>query len=133
MPNFQRTMLLSKIHRATVTDANPDYIGSITLDPVLAQAADLLEGQQVDVLDVTNGRRLTTYVLLGRAGTGQCDINGAAARHIGVGDVVIIVAYGLMDDAAAQVHRPKVVFVDGNNAIMPPPTRASRRAMHAWS
>jgi aspartate 1-decarboxylase len=118
MPNVQRTMLLSKIHRATVTGANIDYVGSITIDPVLMEAVDILPSQQVDVLDVTNGARLTTYVIAGESGGGAIEINGAAAHLIGPGDMVIIAAYGLMDDPAARVHLPKVAFVDGDNAIV---------------
>jgi len=116
---IQRLMLLSKLHRATVTAADVNYVGSITIDADLLRAADLLEGQQVDVLDVNNGARLTTYVIAGPAGSGMVAINGAAARLVGVGDLVIVVSYGLMDDATARTHQPKVVHVDAANRIMP--------------
>ena len=115
---IQRPMLLSKIHRATVTDANIDYIGSITLDPVLMRAADLLEGQQVDVLDVSNGARLTTYVITGQENSGELTINGAAAHLIHPGDVVIVVAYGLIDESAARQHHPIVVHVNSANQVI---------------
>ncbi|MDR2566106.1 MAG: aspartate 1-decarboxylase [Bifidobacteriaceae bacterium] len=112
-----RTMLLSKIHRATVTDANPDYIGSITIDADLMSAVDLVEGQQVDVLNVSNGNRLTTYVITGAAGSGTVAVNGAAAHLSRAGDIVIVVAYGLVEEAGVNSHRPKVAFVDGSNRI----------------
>jgi aspartate 1-decarboxylase len=110
-----RTMMVSKIHRATVTDANLDYIGSITLDPELMTAADLLENQQVDVLDVTNGNRFTTYAIAGLPGSGTVAVNGAAAHLAGVGDTVIVLAYGLVAESSATAHRPRVVFVDTAN------------------
>jgi aspartate 1-decarboxylase len=121
-----RTMMLSKIHRATVTDANVDYVGSVTIDADLMDAADLLENQQVDVLDVTNGARFTTYVIEGPPGSGTVAINGAAARLAGPGDIVIIVAYGLVQDSAARCHRPRVVLVDGDNR--PSPTAQAQGA-----
>jgi len=111
-------MLLSKLHRATVTAADVNYVGSITIDAALMQAADLLDGQQVDVLNVNNGARLTTYVIAGPAGSGVIAINGAAARLVGVGDLVIVVSYGVMDEVTALNHRPKVVHVDGANRIL---------------
>ncbi len=113
-----RPMLLGKIHRATVTEANLDYVGSITIDADLLEAADLLPGQQVDVVDVTNGARLTTYVIEGARGDGRVGINGAAAHLIHPGDVVIIIGYGLLEDAEARMRRPRVVFVDAANAIV---------------
>jgi len=115
---IQRLMLLSKLHRATVTAADVNYVGSITIDAELLHAADLLEGQQVDVLDVNNGARLTTYVIAGLAGSGVLAINGAAARLVGVGDLVIVVSYGLMDDATARTHQARVVHVDAANRIV---------------
>ncbi|MDR2254103.1 MAG: aspartate 1-decarboxylase [Bifidobacteriaceae bacterium] len=113
-----RTMLLSKIHRATVTDADLNYVGSVTVDAELMAAVDLVEGQQVDVLNVTNGARLTTYVIGGPAGSGTVAINGAAARLNGIGDIVIIVAYGLVAEAGVRGHRPKVAFVDERNRVV---------------
>jgi aspartate 1-decarboxylase len=113
-----RPMIISKIHRATVTQADLHYVGSITVDAALMEAADLLPGQQVDVVDVTNGARLTTYAIPGAAGSGQLCINGAAAHLVHPGDMVIIMAYGLMADADARTHEPAVVFVDESNAIV---------------
>ena len=115
-----RRMLRAKIHRATVTAADVAYVGSITLDADLMAAADLLEGEQVAVLDVTNGARLETYVVAGPAGSGTVQVNGAAAHLIDPGDVVIVLAYAHMEDAEARVHRPSVVFVDEANRVVPP-------------
>jgi aspartate 1-decarboxylase len=113
-----RPMLLGKIHRATVTEANLDYVGSITIDSDLLDAADLLPGQQVDVVDVTNGARLSTYVIAGDRGSGKVGINGAAAHLVHPGDIVIIIAYGLLTDVEARTRQPHVVFVDGANRIV---------------
>jgi aspartate 1-decarboxylase len=113
-----RPMLLGKIHRATVTEADLHYVGSLTLDADLLDAAGLLPGQQVDVVDVTNGSRLTTYVIVGERGTGVVCINGAAARLVSPGDVVIVIAYGLLDDVEARERQPQVVFVDKDNRIV---------------
>lgn len=113
-----RPMLLGKIHRATVTEANLDYVGSITIDSELLDAADLLPGQQVDVVDVTNGARLSTYVIAGDRGSGKVGINGAAAHLVHPGDIVIIIAYGLLTDAEARSRQPQVVFVDAANRIV---------------
>ena len=108
------TMMKSKIHRATVTGADLAYEGSISIDPVLFRAAGLLRNEQVDVLNCNNGARFTTYVLEG--GPGEVTVNGAAARMVQRGDVVIVVAYGQMDAADAAGFEPKVVFVDADNA-----------------
>ena len=113
-----RPMLLAKIHRATVTAADLHYVGSITVDADLLDAADLLPGQQVDVVDVTNGARLTTYLIAGERGRGTVGINGAAAHHIQLGDVVIIIGYGMLEDAEARTRAPRVVFVDADNRIV---------------
>ncbi|MET0235152.1 MAG: aspartate 1-decarboxylase [Kibdelosporangium sp.] len=113
-----RTMLKSKIHRATVTQADLNYVGSVTLDPDLMEAADLLAGAQVAIVDVTNGARLETYVIEGERGTGVIGINGAAAHLVHPGDVVIMISYGMMDGAEAASFRPKVVFVDAQNKIV---------------
>ncbi|MCL2802470.1 MAG: aspartate 1-decarboxylase [Micrococcales bacterium] len=113
-----RPMLLSKIHRATVTAADLDYVGSISLDDELLQAVDLFEGQQVDVLDITNGARLTTYVIRAEAGSGTVAINGAAAHLVHTGDLIIVLGYGLLDESTAQTHLPKVAHVDTNNRII---------------
>ena len=110
-----RTMLKSKIHRATVTQADLHYVGSVSVDAGLMVAADLLEGEQVTIVDIDNGARLITYVITGRRGSGVIGINGAAAHLIHPGDLVILIAYGTMDDAEARTHRPRVVFVDADN------------------
>lgn len=109
------TMLKSKIHRATVTQADVNYVGSVTVDEELMEAAGLLAGEQVAIVDVTNGARLETYVIPGERGTGVIGINGAAAHLVHPGDLVILIAYGLMDQAEAQSYQPKVVFVDERN------------------
>jgi len=113
-----RTMLKSKIHRATVTQADLHYVGSVTVDPVLMEAADLLEGEQVAIVDVTNGARLETYVIAGERGSGVLGINGAAAHLVHPGDTVILISYGMMDAAEAAAHRPRVVFVNEANEIV---------------
>lgn len=111
-------MMISKIHRATVTQADLHYVGSITIDAALMEAADLLPGQRVDVLDVTNGNRLTTYAIPGTYGTGQMCINGAAAHHIHPGDIIIILGYGYLSDDEARKYTPAVVFVDDQNRVV---------------
>jgi aspartate 1-decarboxylase len=111
-------MLHAKLHRVTVTQADPDYVGSMTIDRTLLQAAKLLPGERVDVVDVTNGNRLTTYVIEGEAESGQICINGAAAHLIKPGDIAIIIAYAQMDEAEARSFVPRVVFVDQHNRIV---------------
>jgi aspartate 1-decarboxylase len=111
-------MLKCKIHRARVTEANVDYEGSIALDPVLMEAADILPFEQVHVLDITNGARLQTYAIEGRGGSGEVVINGAAARLIGEGDLVIVLAYDTVSEEDARSLRPRLVYVDGANRIM---------------
>ncbi|MET0864137.1 MAG: aspartate 1-decarboxylase [Nakamurella sp.] len=113
-----RPMLIGKIHRATVTEANLDYVGSITIDADLLDAADLLPGQQVDVVDVTNGARLTTYLIAGERGRGGVGINGAAAHLVHPGDLVIIIGYGMLTDAEARSRAANVVFVNAENRIV---------------
>ncbi len=113
-----RPMMIAKIHRATVTQADLHYVGSITIDAALMEAADLLPGEQVDVVDVTSGARLTTYAIPGVAGSGQLCINGAAAHLVHPGDMVIVMAYGMLADAEARTYEPAVVFVDEKNAIV---------------
>ena len=110
-----RTMLKSKIHRATVTQADLHYVGSVTIDADLMDAADLLEGEQVTIVDIDNGARLVTYAITGRRGSGVIGINGAAAHLIHPGDLVILIAYATLTDAEARTHRPRVVFVDAAN------------------
>ena len=113
-----RTMMTGKIHRATVTAADLDYVGSITVDSLLLEAADILPGEQVDVVDVTNGARLTTYAIEGEAGSGVMCINGAAAHLIGPQDMVIVIAYSAMSDETARGYLPSVVHVDEDNRIV---------------
>ena len=113
-----RTMMTSKIHRATVTQADLHYVGSVTVDQDLLDAADLLPGELVHIVDIDNGARLETYTIAGERGSGVIGINGAAARLVHPGDLVILVAYGQMDDAEAREHRPRVVFVDSDNRIV---------------
>jgi aspartate 1-decarboxylase len=110
-------MLKSKIHRAHVTGANVDYEGSITLDPELMDAADILPFEQVHVLDITNGARLQTYAIEGRRGSGEVVINGAAARMVGEGDLVIVLTYHTVSEEDARSLRPRLVYVDGANRI----------------
>ena len=113
-----RTMLKSKIHRATVTEANIQYEGSITLDKDLMEAADILPFEQVHVLDIDNGSRLETYVIEGERGSGVICINGAAARLVSAGDKVIIISYQTVSEADALNLVPKLVYVDSRNAIV---------------
>lgn len=113
-----RTMLKSKIHRATVTQADVDYVGSITIDSVLMEKADVLAGEKVHVVDVTNGARLETYVISGDAGSGVIGINGAAARLISPGDIVIIISYCSVHNDAAAAIEPSIVHVDARNRLI---------------
>ena len=115
---MNRTMLKSKIHRATVTQADLHYVGSITLDADLMDACDLLSGEQVHVLDITNGARLETYVIEGPRGSGVIGINGAAARLVAVGDLVIVASYCSVTDAESRALQPRIVFVDECNRIV---------------
>ncbi len=115
---FARTMFKSKIHRATVTQADLNYVGSVTIDEDLMEAADLLAGEQVAIVDVTNGARLETYVIPGARGSGVIGINGAAAHLVHPGDLVILISYAQMDDATARSYVPKVVHVDADNRVL---------------
>jgi aspartate 1-decarboxylase len=115
---MMRTMLKSKIHRATVTQADLHYVGSVTVDEDLLDAADLLPGEQVAIVDVTNGARLETYVIPGERGSGVIGINGAAAHLVHPGDLVILISYGLMDETEVKSLVPKVVHVDAANRIV---------------
>ena len=121
-----RTMCKSKIHRATVTGADLNYIGSITIDPELMEAADLLEFEQVHVVNVNNGARFETYVIPGERGAGEICLNGAAARLAHPGDRVIVISYGQYDEAEMEGYRPRFIFVDEHNRI-------SRDALRALS
>ena len=132
---MMRIMMKSKIHRATVTQADLDYVGSVTIDAALLDAAELLEGEQVAIVDNTNGARIETYVIPGPRGSGMIGINGAAAHLIHPGDMVIIMSYALMDDAEARALVPRVVHVDeknrivklGNDAAEPVPGTSQKR------
>jgi aspartate 1-decarboxylase len=115
---MQRTMMKSKIHRATVTDANLAYQGSVTIDPILMAAADLLRHERVEIYNVTNGERLATYAIPGRPGAGEIVLNGAAAHKVSVGDIVIIASYGVFSNEEARALKPSLVFVDEKNRIM---------------
>ncbi|MDH6679833.1 aspartate 1-decarboxylase [Rhodococcus sp. LBL1] len=110
-----RTMMKSKIHRATVTHADLHYVGSVTVDQDLMEAADLLEGEQVTIVDIDNGARLETYVITGERGSGVIGINGAAAHLVKPGDLVILIAYGVMNEQEIREYAPRVVFVDSDN------------------
>ncbi len=112
-----RTMMSGKIHRATVTEANLNYEGSITIDPDLMDAAGLLPYEQVHIVDVTNGARLETYAIKGSRGSGEICVNGAAAHLVHRGDIIIIIAYQQMSDEEARRLSPRRVFVDSANRI----------------
>jgi aspartate 1-decarboxylase len=132
---MMRIMMKSKIHRATVTQADLDYVGSVTLDAALMEATDLLEGEQVAIVDITNGARIETYVIPGERGSGVIGINGAAAHLVHPRDLVIIMSYALVTDAEARALEPKVVHVDeknrivklGNDAAEPVPGSSQKR------
>ena len=116
---MQRTMLKSKIHRATVTDADLHHVGSITVDPDLLEAADILEHEQVAVVNVDNGARFETYTIAGERGSGQMKVNGAAARLVHRGDTIIVISYAQYDRAELATYEPVVVHVEaGSNAII---------------
>lgn len=113
-----RTMLKSKIHRATITDSDLHYVGSITVDPDLLDAADILVNEQVAVVDVDNGARFETYTIAGTRGSGEIKVNGAAARLVHTGDTVILISYGLYDRSDLEAYEPRVVHVDRGNRIV---------------
>jgi len=115
---MMRTMMKSKIHRATVTQADLHYVGSVTVDEDLLDAANLLPGELVHIVDIDNGARLETYTIAGERGSGVIGINGAAARLVHPGDLVILIAYGQMEDAEARELEPNVVFVDSENHVI---------------
>ncbi len=116
---MQRAMLKSKVHRATVTDCDLHYVGSLTIDPELLEAADILDHEQVHVVDVDNGARFETYTIAGERGTGEVKVNGAAARLVHRGDTVIVISYGSYDEADLERYAPRVVHVAaGSNAIV---------------
>ncbi len=111
------TMLYSKIHRATVTDANLNYVGSITIDRDLLDGADMRVGQRVDIVNINNGERFSTYLIAGERGKGEMCLNGAAARKVHVGDKIIVISYAQMDKEEADSYKPKIVIVDDDNSI----------------
>ena len=115
---MKRTLLKSKIHRATVTDANLLYQGSVSIDPVLMEAADLVHYERVEIYNCTNGERFATYAIPGRPGSGEIVINGAAAHKAGRGDVIILATYADYEDADCRAHQPSLVFVDEKNRIV---------------
>lgn len=115
--SMQRILLKSKIHRCTVTEANLEYEGSVTIDRDLVEAADLLEFEQVQIYDITNGHRVTTYVIVGEPGSGLICINGAAAHLVHPGDLVIIASYAVMNEDEARSRQPQIVQVDAKNRI----------------
>ena len=115
---MQRVMLKSKVHRATVTGSDLHYVGSITLDPELLEAADIREHEQVHVVDIDNGARFETYTIAGERGSGDVTINGAAARLVHHGDTVIVISYASYDEAELASYEPRVVHVDRDNRIV---------------
>ena len=122
-----RTMMKSKLHRATVTEANLNYVGSITIDEDLMDAADIWENEKVQIVNNNNGARLETYVIKGKRGSGVICLNGAAARLVQPGDNVIIISYGVMDEEKARNHKPTVVILDAHNK----PTQALNQEIHS--
>lgn len=127
---MRRRMMKSKIHRATVTDADLHYVGSVTVDEDLMDAADILEYEQVAIVDVDNGSRLETYVIAGPRGQGDICLNGAAARLVSPGDRVILMSYGEFDDAELEDYTPTVVHVDTANGIVDEATAQALAALH---
>ncbi|HZJ27203.1 MAG TPA: aspartate 1-decarboxylase [Acidimicrobiia bacterium] len=125
---MQRVMMKSKIHRATVTGADLDYVGSITIDAALMELADLREHEQVHVLDIDNGARFETYVIMGESG--DIVLNGAAARLVHTGDRVIVISYAQYEEAELETYAPRVVHVDSRNQPMDAPTVALDRELH---
>lgn len=115
---MHRTLLGGKVHRATVTEACLEYEGSITVDADLLEAADILPNEAVNLWDVTNGARITTYAIPGERGSGVVCVNGAAAHHVHAGDLVIIATFVILDDAEAREWEPSVVFVDDHNRVV---------------
>jgi aspartate 1-decarboxylase len=121
---MQRHLMKSKIHRATITSADLHYEGSLTLDEDLMEAADLVEWEEIQVVNVNNGARFSTYIIPGPRGSGVVQLNGAAARLGMAGDLVILISYGVFAEEELARFRPNVVFVDAQNRIVRPPLRA---------
>ncbi len=122
---MQRMMMKSKIHRATVTGADLSYQGSITIDPLLMEAADLVEHERVEIYNLTNGERLATYAIPGGRGAGEIVLNGAAAHKASPGDLVILCSYGQYEDEETATHEPTVIFVDERNRVTEPLPRSA--------
>jgi len=110
-------MLYSKLHRATVTDANLNYVGSITIDQNLLEASSMRVGQKIDIVNINNGERFSTYIILGERGKGDICLNGAAARKVQKGDKIIIIAYASMSEEEADTYKPKIVILEDDNTI----------------
>ncbi len=111
-------MMRAKLHRLTITEANLNYIGSITLDPILIEAAGLFDGERVQIVNVNNGERLETYIITGERGSGEVCLNGPAARRVQVGDVIIVIAYGMMELEEARSFKPTILFPEeGTNRL----------------
>ena len=127
---MRRRMMKSKVHRATVTDANLHYVGSVTVDRDLMDAADLLEYEQVAIVDIDNGARLETYVIAGERGSGDLCLNGAAARLVSPGDKVIVISYADYDQAELATYEPAIVHVDTANQIVDEATATALAALH---
>jgi aspartate 1-decarboxylase len=128
---MRRTLLKSKIHRATVTAADLHYHGSVTLDPLLLEAADIIVHERVEIYNITNGERFATYAIPGVRGKGEVQLNGAAAHKVDVGDLVIICTYADYDEDELAQHRPTLVFVDEHNGILHAgPVSASESLIH---
>lgn len=116
---MQVEVVKSKIHRVTVTEADLNYIGSITLDPDLMEAANMIEGEKVQIVNINNGERLETYIIKGERGSKKVCLNGPAARRVAVGDIIIIISYGIMDFEEAKAFKPTLVFPDtGSNSLI---------------
>ena len=115
---MQRQMVNGKIHRATVTDAQLDYAGSITVDEDLMKAADIISGEKVLIANITNGARIESYVIPGNAGSGEICLNGGAARHGKKGDLVIIISFAVLNEEEVRMHEPKIFHVDSKNKIV---------------
>ena len=114
---MQISMLKSKVHRATITEANLNYVGSLTLDEDLMDAANMIENEKIQVVNVNNGSRIETYLIKGKRGSGVCCLNGPAARHGAVGDIVIIISYASMDFEEAKSFKPRIVFPKEGNIL----------------
>jgi len=114
---MQIEILKSKIHRAVITEANLNYVGSLTLDESLMEAANLIENEKIQIVNVNNGARIETYLIKGKKGSGVCCLNGPAARHGAVGDIIIIISYATMDFEAAKTFKPQIVFPKEGNLL----------------